>query len=172
MSKRKSKNDEEVTLNVTAMLDMAFQLLAFFVLTFKPPPVEAQIFLKLPPAQNILMNGQQAAGQDTNKDPKDIKPVKSLLVRLEDTGGGGSIADVRIGISNGDPLKPLPYHELEGALREWIEKQGFEQLVVQFTPTLHWEEVMKVVDMCAKIPTKEGKLPEVSFDCLGEKAEE
>ena len=48
---RKGKSDEEVTLNVTAMLDMAFQLLAFFVLTFRPPPAEAQIFLKLPPAK-------------------------------------------------------------------------------------------------------------------------
>ena len=168
---RRAKNDEEVTLNVTAMLDMAFQLLAFFVLTFKPPPVEAQIFLKLPPAQNILMKGDKAAGQDTKKDPKDIKPVKSLLIHLEDNSGGGSIASVQIGISS-EPLKQIPYNELEPELRDWVEKQGFEQLVVQFTPTLHWEEVMKVVDICAKIPTKEGKLPEVSFDCLGEKPEE
>ena len=54
MSKRKKSSDEEVSLNVTAMLDMAFQLLAFFVLTFKPPPAEFQIFLKLPPAQAVL----------------------------------------------------------------------------------------------------------------------
>ena len=32
------------------MLDMAFQLLAFFILTFRPPPGEDKIFLKLPPA--------------------------------------------------------------------------------------------------------------------------
>ena len=48
-----------MTLNVTAMLDMAFQLLAFFVLTFKPPPAEAQIFLKLPPYQAVLGPGTQ-----------------------------------------------------------------------------------------------------------------
>ena len=30
---------------------------------------------------------------------------------------------------------------------DWISKQGFEQVVVQFSATLHWEEVMKVVDM-------------------------
>ena len=46
---RKHKKDENVELNVTAMLDMAFQLLAFFILTFKPPPGEDQIYLKLPP---------------------------------------------------------------------------------------------------------------------------
>ena len=51
MSRRRS--EEDVELNVTAMLDMAFQLLAFFVLTFRPPPGEAQIYLKLPPAQPV-----------------------------------------------------------------------------------------------------------------------
>jgi biopolymer transport protein ExbD len=168
---RRPASDEEVTLNVTAMLDMAFQLLAFFVLTFKPPPVEAQIFLKLPPAQAIIGPGKQDAGQDTQKDPKEIKAVKSLIVRLEDRNGGGSISAVSIGISS-EPLREIPYNELETDLHDWIEKQGFEQLVIQFTPTLHWEEVMKVVDMCAKIPTKEGQLPDLRFDCLGEKPEE
>ena len=42
---------EGVELNVTAMLDMAFQLLAFFVLTFRPGPVEPAVQLHLPPAQ-------------------------------------------------------------------------------------------------------------------------
>jgi biopolymer transport protein ExbD len=168
---RRAASEEEVTLNVTAMLDMAFQLLAFFVLTFKPPPVEAQIFLKLPPAQAVLGQGKENAGQDDKKNTADIKPVKSLIVRLADNNGGGSISTVSIGIST-EPLREIPYNELETDLHDWIEKQGFEQLVVQFTPTLHWEEVMKVVDMCAKIPTKEGQLPDLRFDCLGEKPED
>ena len=31
------------------MLDMAFQLLTFFILTFRPAPIEGQISLRLPP---------------------------------------------------------------------------------------------------------------------------
>jgi biopolymer transport protein ExbD len=169
---RKTASDEEVTLNVTAMLDMAFQLLAFFILTFKPPPAEAQIFLKLPPPQNVLgIAGGETPGQEPDKDPSKIKPTKSLIVSLMDNAGGGAVADVRIGIST-EPLKQIPYNELEGSIRDWVQKQGFEQLIVQFTPTLHWEEVMKVVDMCAKMTTKEGKLPELSFLSLGERNEE
>ena len=42
---------EGVELNVTAMLDMAFQLLAFFILTFRPGPFEPAVQLHLPPAQ-------------------------------------------------------------------------------------------------------------------------
>ena len=34
---------EGVELNVTAMLDMAFQLLAFFILTFRPGPLEPAV---------------------------------------------------------------------------------------------------------------------------------
>ena len=72
-----------MTLNVTAMLDMAFQLLAFFVLTFRPPPGEDQIYLKLPPAQPVAgMTGTQEAGADETKDPKDVKTTKSLTVNL------------------------------------------------------------------------------------------
>ena len=167
---RKQASDEEVTLNVTAMLDMAFQLLAFFVLTFKPPPAEAQIFLKLPPYQAVLGPGTQSAGQDTNKNPAEIKPVKSLIVNLDDKGSG-ALSTVGIGIST-EPLKDVPYNELESELRDRIQKQGYEQLIVQFTPTIHWEEIMKVVDMCAKMHTKDDKLPELSFACVGERPEE
>jgi biopolymer transport protein ExbD len=37
---KKKRNQGEVELNLAAMLDMAFQLLTFFILTFKPAPVE------------------------------------------------------------------------------------------------------------------------------------
>jgi biopolymer transport protein ExbD len=164
---RRGKSDEEVTLNVTAMLDMAFQLLAFFVLTFRPPPAEAQIFLKLPPNLPVQGQGKENAGENTDKKPEDIKPVKTLIVSLMDNDANGSIADVRIGI--GADLKQVPYNELEGELKDWIQKQGFEQIVVQSSATLHWEEVMKVFDMCATIMGKESK---VSFVCVGERREE
>ena len=35
--RKKRKSSDEVELNLAAMLDMAFQLLTFFILTFKPP---------------------------------------------------------------------------------------------------------------------------------------
>src|SRR4029079_2665392 len=41
-------SQEGVELNLAAMLDMAFQLLAFFILTFQPAPVEGEISLRMP----------------------------------------------------------------------------------------------------------------------------
>jgi len=178
MSKRHSS--EDVELNVTAMLDMAFQLLAFFILTFRPPPGEAQIFLKLPPAQPVAgMTGTEKAGADENKDPSKIKTTKSLTVNLLDRESG-SVTDVQVGIPSVS-MKPVPYNDLEKELRSYFKAkedsdagqkgnaQGdYEQVVINASPTLRWEEVMKVVDMCTKFTTvKDGKLPAVSLSSAG-----
>ena len=43
--KKKPRSQGDVELNMAAMLDMAFQLLAFFILTFRPSAVESQVSL-------------------------------------------------------------------------------------------------------------------------------
>lgn len=54
--KRTGTEHVEPDLPITPMLDMAFQLLAFFILTFKPSPTEGQILLALP-AENSGVGG-------------------------------------------------------------------------------------------------------------------
>ena len=52
------------------MLDMAFQLLTFFILTYRPPPTEGQIYLRLPPPEGVAAQPGQKVGVDNkNKDP-------------------------------------------------------------------------------------------------------
>jgi biopolymer transport protein ExbD len=177
----KHSKAEDVELNVTAMLDMAFQLLAFFVLTFRPPPGEDQIYLKLPPAQPVAgMTGTQSAGADETKDPKDVKTTKSLTVQLDDSRSG-SITSVQVGIPSVS-MKPIPYNDLERELRGYFKAkdeneasgqksnaQGdYEQVVINASPTLRWDEVMKVIDLCTKFTTVKGdKLPAVSLSSGG-----
>ncbi|VTU00625.1 hypothetical protein, partial : Biopolymer transport protein ExbD/TolR OS=Isosphaera pallida (strain ATCC 43644 / DSM 9630 / IS1B) GN=Isop_2619 PE=3 SV=1: ExbD [Gemmataceae bacterium] len=49
MSSRRSVTElVEPDLPITPMLDMSFQLLAFFILTFRPSPTEGQIPISLP----------------------------------------------------------------------------------------------------------------------------
>src|SRR5580698_8484067 len=78
--KRRSSGHEEVELNLAAMLDMAFQLLTFFILTFKPAPVEGQINLRMPPPQSITpVAGGKSAGKDfDNPDP--LKGLNTLVI--------------------------------------------------------------------------------------------
>ena len=93
----------------------------------------------------------------------------------------GSISDVQVGIPSVS-MKPIPYNELEKELHSYFkakeenESSGqkgnavgdYEQVVINASPTLRWDEVMKVVDMCTKFTTVKGdKLPAVSFSAMG-----
>ena len=64
------------------MLDMAFQLLAFFVLTFRQTPVEGQISLRLPPPQATVVakNGEAAGSDATNKNP--LQGMNTLTISV------------------------------------------------------------------------------------------
>ena len=67
--RRKKKHAEgDVQLNMAAMLDMAFQLLAFFILTFKASPIEAQIALRLPDAPQTVAS----SSVQIESSPKDL----------------------------------------------------------------------------------------------------
>ena len=50
MARRRRQGTDQVEpdLPITPMLDMSFQLLAFFIMTFKPAPTEGQIAMTLP----------------------------------------------------------------------------------------------------------------------------
>jgi len=46
----------DVALPITPMLDMSFQLLSFFILTFHPMPTEGQLAVTLPPAAGVQIS--------------------------------------------------------------------------------------------------------------------
>jgi biopolymer transport protein ExbD len=68
-------------LPITPMLDMSFQLLAFFIFTFRPAPTEGQLLLALPKQE-----GDKNESAIPDVDP-DKKPVK-LVVTVAATGEG------------------------------------------------------------------------------------
>src|ERR1700675_2830491 len=96
MSRRRKrrKSDGAVELNLAAMLDMAFQLLTFFILTFRPAPVEGQISLRMPPAQPVspVKNAVQAGSDAANDNP--VQGINSLVINIipNASGGIGSMA--------------------------------------------------------------------------------
>jgi biopolymer transport protein ExbD len=74
---------DDVLFPVTPMLDMAFQLLAFFILTFKAPSAETHLDLDLPATPAALPAGAEGKAQ-----PRPVRTVDSdlendLLVRAE-----------------------------------------------------------------------------------------
>lgn len=77
----RSKTDHvEPDLPITPMLDMSFQLMAFFLITFRPMPTEGQMALALP----MKDGGAQTVKMDT---PLDEKP-EDITVTIDATPEG------------------------------------------------------------------------------------
>jgi biopolymer transport protein ExbD len=145
MAKRKSP--EEVELNLAAMLDMAFQILTFFILTFRPPPAEGQIQLRMPPAQPLYQEKatQQAGNNDQNKDPTiGLKTLPIILTATDD----GSIRQIYVNKAEVvvDPKLAMLDAELKKLLGD--PATPYDQVVIQVGSNLKYEELMRVLGVC------------------------
>jgi biopolymer transport protein ExbD len=88
----------EPDLPITPMLDMSFQLLAFFILTFKPSPTEGQIALALPKEEG-------GHGTALLHDIPDEPPAK--FVARVTAAPNGTISGITFGEANGPEAKDL-----------------------------------------------------------------
>jgi biopolymer transport protein ExbD len=161
MGRRKRHSQEDVELNVTAMLDMAFQLLTFFILTFKPAPVEGQISLRLPPPQAVVVtkNAQQAGSDLNNTNP--VQGVNTLTISVFANPKTGDIASLGVGETQVTGLAAL-----DAKLKEVFADPGnpFDQVIIQVGDACRYEELMKVVDICTRQVLPDGhKLSKLSF---------
>ncbi|MHB1036942.1 MAG: ExbD/TolR family protein [Pirellulales bacterium] len=160
MRRRRQRKQSEVELNLAAMLDMAFQLLTFFILTFKPAPIEGQVSLRLPPPQPVtnVKSGQQAGADTSNTNP--VAGLDTLVVSVFAKPSGG-IEALAIGEGNVANLQ-----ELEARLKVVLSDpgSGFKQVIVQVGSDLRYEELMRVIDICTrqKLPGGE-RLTKLSF---------
>ncbi len=158
--KRRKRNQGDVELNLAAMLDMAFQLLTFFILTFRPSPVEGQVDLRLPPPQPVtnINAGQQAGADETNPNP--IQGLNSLVITVMGNANGG-IEAIALGENSVSNLALLE-SRIHSILAD--KGSGFDQVIIQVGSSLHYDQLMKVVDICtrAKLPNAQ-KLSKLSF---------
>ena len=79
--KRQGTDFVDPDLPITPMLDMSFQLLAFFIMTFKPAPTEGQIALTLPKEEGDKNATSIPSAIDDNK-------PRHFIVRVAATDGG------------------------------------------------------------------------------------
>ena len=92
--KKKNRGAEEPTVPVAPMLDMAFQLLTFFVLTYRPAPTEGQFLMNLLPAQPATsMTAEAPTEAASDKLPTSLRTLPTILK----AGPGGSLAQITVG---------------------------------------------------------------------------
>lgn len=158
--RRRRRSQGDVELNLAAMLDMAFQLLAFFILTFKPAPFEGQIALQMPDARPLAKVEGQSAGND-KADNSPLLGLDTLTVTALATPGG-EIAGLRLGDS--EPTSSL--RVLEDQLTAAFADPGapFTQVVLHVGSKLKYEYLMQLMDVCTRIQLPSGeRLQKLSF---------
>ncbi len=152
--RRHGRGSAGVEMNLAAMLDMAFQLLAFFILTFRPAPVEGHLQLHMPPPGAItsapLQESSDASGEGMQH--SDLSTLDLYLM----SNDAGTISAIAIGYRNQvavtGPLTPEALRKLSRALSSILEIQetSYEQIQLVIDRRLHYEDLMKVVDVCTQ----------------------
>jgi biopolymer transport protein ExbD len=159
--RKKIRRSEEPTVPIAPMLDMAFQLLTFFVLTYKPAPAEGQFVMNLLPAQpatSITAEAPTEAASD--KLPASLRTLPTILK----AGGGGRLAQIVVG----EQTIPTDPDALEKELDKYFGDPNlpFDQTLLKVDPNLKYSELMKVINAFSNAFVRAKKEPSISFDEL------
>jgi biopolymer transport protein ExbD len=163
---RRRRKLTEVELNLAAMLDMAFQLLTFFILTFRPAPIEGQLALNLPPPVPVTnVQPDQAVDADTGE--QGLASTNSLVITVR-ADGNGVVNSVSVGPGRVfvGPANATNLHELDRQLRGifGIQHTPYDQVLVRVAPVLKYDELMKIIDVCTRQKLPDGtRLQQIRF---------
>lgn len=147
--KKRRRTFEGVELNLAAMLDMAFQLLMFFILTFNPTPPESQLAMLLPPAYPVTRLVQPRAVSPEGATADTARQSEIVVTALADPGG--RVRDLAVD----DQIVP----DLDG-LRQAFRRAAasrsgqLREVVVQVDEKLSYQNLMRVLDICTEEPSQ------------------
>lgn len=145
--RRKRLSAEGIELNLAAMLDMAFQLLMFFILTFNPSQVESQVAAYIP-APEPLTKPKTAKADET---PESTGKSDALVVTV-DGSAAGKIERLAIGSTVVEDIADLNANVHNAICRQ----ETCDQIVVQVDAKLCYDELMQVVDICTQQKLPQG----------------
>jgi biopolymer transport protein ExbD len=136
---------DEVFFPVAPMLDMAFQLLAFFVLTFKAPTAETHIDLHLPATPAALPAAPRGQARPNPSRAVDADLENDLLVRAE-ADDLGDLKALRLGEAALPDLNALGER-----LRRYTQLLGRRPLRVRLVADdrLHYEPAAQIIATCS-----------------------
>jgi biopolymer transport protein ExbD len=144
--RRHAEPPVDVTLPITPMLDMSFQLLSFFILTFKPMPTEGQLAVNLPKVD--------AAQQvETDPSPPDETKKDEYIVTLI-SGASGEVANISMKGPTAEMGNIRNFADLYDQLKKLAKSspKGPEgiSITVEASNDLVYGRLIEVMDMCKK----------------------
>ncbi len=128
------------------MLDMAFQLLAFFILTFQSPTSETRLDLYLPTTPVALPGSSQGQARTTPPRRTEIELENDLKIRAQ-ADDLGDLKSIQLGDT------PLPDLEaLSDRLRRYAAILEGRPLRVRITADdrLRYEVAARIIGICNK----------------------
>jgi biopolymer transport protein ExbD len=151
-TRRKPEAGPEPNLPVTPMLDMAFQLLAFFVMTYHPSDLEGQMDLSLPSENITQAKKQEDINMEAKPDPNkalELPANLTVIVRTQmDNVNNGRISALTLQ----DDAGGHPVDNLDALATELKERsktvENKENIKIQADSKLKWESVIQVMDVC------------------------
>jgi len=148
--KRPADPPLDVDLPITPMLDLAFQVLLFFILTYHPSQLEGQMEMTLPDAAKA-----QAANPKDAKDsmPGDLELPAEITVVVKTQHDGthdGGISQITVQ----EPAGPKDVSDLK-ELRKYLSgiRKGLtnqDDIKLQADSSLRYAYVMEVMDTCTR----------------------
>lgn len=156
MARRRTAGDEvEAKADFTPMLDLIFNVLAFFVITFNPPKPEKNFDVTLPPPQ------KQEETKSTSELPSEEPQIyESVTIGLR-AGPGGALQSVQL---EGRDLGggTVAVNRLVNDLRRHAamlnvpgqDKGALEVATIVSDSALKYEHLIMVVDACYQASIK------------------
>jgi len=159
--RKKVKKAEDPQIPITPMLDMAFQLLTFFVLTYRPAPSEGSIVMSFIPAQPATaMSAEAPSDKPSDNLPVSLRTLPTILR----AGAKGTLREIRVGEQTiaTDPAA------LKRELDKYFQDPNlpFDQTMLRVDPNLKYSELMKVINAFMNAFAHAKKEPKLSFDEL------
>ena len=139
---------------MTAMLDMAFQLLAFFILTFKPSEIEAQVSMRMPKEKAVTQGSSVNVDLKAEEDSESFDFPLDVKVVADPDGG---IERVEVGANVfPDASKDGYFQSVAAMISSIVGMPGCDGVRISVSESLKYENLMKVVDICAQQPLPSG----------------
>jgi biopolymer transport protein ExbD len=152
LRRRKSNSiDSKVEIPITPMLDMTFQLLAFFVLTFQPQSVlEGAVHFSLPAPTTLTATGQEQPTVPPTAGSEEEPTKVTLVVKtVRDGVHDGNISALILQADEGE-LLVRDVDALKQTLTKMRPESGKGQIRIAAECGLKYACVMEVMDVCVQ----------------------
>jgi biopolymer transport protein ExbD len=141
----------EVDLPITPMLDLAFQVLLFFVATYHPSQLEGQMELNLPDtAQTQAATPEEADPTKSSQGDPELPAEITVVLKTQVGSSAGKISRISIqerqgtkDVDNGEELRKYLVEARKGLANQ-------KDIKIQADGTLKYGHVMEIMDMCSR----------------------